>query len=388
MRDILTPPQIIDHPSAFSQLIQTLDTVTQVAVDTESNSLYAYRERVCLIQISTRKCDYLVDPLALDELSPLGDIFANPAVEKVFHAAEYDVMCLGRDFGFRFAGLFDTMIAARILGWPKVSLASVLAKSFGVQVNKRHQRANWGRRPLSPELIRYAQTDTHYLLSLRDCFHAELATNSQLDEAKEAFAEVCAAQWRQPPFDPENFWKLRGVDGLSPTLRAVLRALYIYREEEAQRCDHPPFKILSDRALIALAERRPCSIRGVSQIPGISEAQARRYGPGILAAIRRGSAAPSPSRPLRPSHQVDEFVVARYEALHEWRKKRAAKRGVVSDVIMSKDALWEIAQVAPRTLEQLAVVRSLGSWKRSTYGEEILRVLSEVDGHVDHQEGE
>ena len=153
-------------------------------MNTESNSLHAYRERVCLIQFSTPATDYLLDPLALPDLSPLTPIFANPKIEKVFHAIEYDIICLKRDFGFEVANIFDTMQATRILGEKQVGLDAILAAKLGIVINKKYQKADWADRPLSPEMLNYARLDTHYLLPLRDILHAELAATGRWDLAR------------------------------------------------------------------------------------------------------------------------------------------------------------------------------------------------------------
>ncbi len=162
----LPPPVLITRPAQLALLMAALREQPAIAVDTESNSLHAYQEQVCLIQFSTPQADYLVDPLADLDLSPLGELFANPAIEKVFHAADYDIACLKRDFGWSFANLFDTQWAARILGWSQVGLASILKTHFNVHVNKKWQRFNWGERPLPTEALDYARLDTHYLLPL------------------------------------------------------------------------------------------------------------------------------------------------------------------------------------------------------------------------------
>ena len=146
----LPPPVLVQTPTLWQKCLTSLRQHKQLAIDTESNSLYAYREQVCLIQISVPGYDYIVDPLALPSIDELGELMADPSVEKIFHAAEYDLLCLKRDFGYSFSNLFDTMLAARILGRKKVGLAAVLNQEFGIQVNKRYQRANWGRRPLLP----------------------------------------------------------------------------------------------------------------------------------------------------------------------------------------------------------------------------------------------
>ncbi|PIX46945.1 MAG: hypothetical protein COZ54_02550, partial [Anaerolineae bacterium CG_4_8_14_3_um_filter_59_70] len=156
----LQPPVWISTPVALQKLAGELTRQPRLAVDTESNSLHAYREQVCLIQFSTHETDYLLDPLKLNDLSPLAPIFANPKIEKTFHAAEYDIITLKRDFGFSFANIFDTMQAARILGYKQVGLDSILAERFGVVVNKRYQKADWGRRPLSRDELNYARFDT------------------------------------------------------------------------------------------------------------------------------------------------------------------------------------------------------------------------------------
>jgi ribonuclease D len=272
------------------------------------------------------------------------------------------------------------MIAARILGWSKIGLGAILEQEFGVVVNKGHQRADWGQRPLPPNLIRYAQTDTHYLLTLRDRLHKELEEAGRLEEAREAFAEVCRAEWSESSFNPEHFWRINGAAQLPPRARAVLRELYIWREREAERRDLPLFKVASDQLLLRLAQEMPRSHNDLRHQIGLTETQLRRHAAGVLRSIQLGLKAPIPKAP--PRRNSYNHVVQRYEALHAWRKERAAQRGVESDVIMPKDALWELAEVAPRTMEQLAALRSLGPWKRRAYGAELLAVLTELDGQV------
>ena len=164
----LPPPIFITDPADLERLVHALADCPAVAVDTESNSLHAYRERVCLIQFSTPDADYIVDPIRVADLGALAPLFANPDQQKVFHAAEYDLVCLKRDYRFTFTNIFDTMSAARTLGWPKVGLADILASHFGATLNKKYQRADWKRRPLTPEQLDYARFDTHYLVALRD----------------------------------------------------------------------------------------------------------------------------------------------------------------------------------------------------------------------------
>ncbi len=378
----LPPPHLIDKPVQLDSLRQALANVPRLAVDTESNSLYAYRERVCLIQISTDEDDYLVDPIRLASqagLAFLGDLFADPAVEKVFHAAEYDIMTLHRDFGFVFANVFDTMIAASVLGWPQVGLGSILRERYGVSVDKRHQRANWGQRPLPPMLIRYAQMDTHYLLPLRDEMQALLERGGHMEEAREMFEAVCRARRSSTEFDPEGYWHIGGARELDRRGLAVLRELYLWREQEAQRRDVPVFRVLSDQHLLDLARARPRSLQEVWRASRLAKSQMQRYGNAILRAIEVGLQADPPAAPTRHNGQpADEATLRRYEALHAWRKHRAAQRGVSSEVIISREALWELAISAPRSTEQLETMRSLGPWRIKTYGAEILKTIAEA----------
>src|ERR1051325_10510319 len=185
------PPALyIEHDKNLKQLVKKLKNELLLAIDTESNSLYAYQERVCLIQLSTRSHDFIIDPLRIADMSPLGELLVNPEIEKVFHAAEYDLMCLKRDYGFTVVNLFDTMIAARICGIKALGLNRLLTDYCGVNVDKSHQRDDWGQRPLSEEGLLYAQMDTHYLPMLRDKLVDLLASHGRTEEAMETFLEA------------------------------------------------------------------------------------------------------------------------------------------------------------------------------------------------------
>jgi ribonuclease D len=383
---VLPPPVLVAEPERLARLLDDLARQPALGVDTESNSLYAYRERVCLIQFSTPAGDYILDPLALADLGALGPLFANPAQQKIFHAAEYDLICLKRDYDFQFANVFDTMVAARTLGWPRLGLAAILQERFGVSMNKRFQRANWGERPLAADQLDYARLDTRYLLPLRDVLVPELAAAGRAQEAQEEFERLERAPTAAPlpaggPGDDgasrDAFWRVNGARDLTPPQAAVLRELFHYRERQAEHADRPPFKIMSDRSLLEIARSQPPTLEALEGLPGMTLAQIRRYGAKLLHAVRRGQAA----RPLRPprTEREPDTVRERYELLHQWRKRRAQARGVESDVIIPRDALWELARLNPATPEALEKIEHLGPWRRATYGAEILAVL-----HNDH----
>ena len=372
--EVLPPPALIASPSQFAALVRELEQSPVVAVDTESNSLFAYWEQVCLIQFSIPAGDYLVDPLALPDLGALGPLFANPRQQKVFHAAEYDLICLKRDYGFEFANLFDTMVAARTLGLPQVGLGPILEARFGVKTNKKHQRANWGHRPLSAEQLDYARLDTRYLCALKDQLVAELAAAGRLEEAEEEFARLLLVRPSENTPSPDAFWQISGARDLPPNQAAVLREVYWYREQQAQHLNHPPFKVMGEQTLLEIARLCPHRADELREVTGMTPAQVRRHAAGLLKAVQRGLAAPPP-RPPQVTSDPDE-VRERYELLRQWRKQRAQGRSVESDVIVPREALRELALRAPQTMEELVQVGSLGPWRRKMYGPEILKVLA------------
>ena len=378
MPSSLTAPVLVADAGALHNLVGQLAGHAVVAVDTESNSLHAYRERVCLIQFSTPDADFIVDPIKLRDLAALGPLFANPDQQKIFHAAEYDIICLRRDYGFDFVNLFDTMVAARTLGWPQVGLAAILEVQFGVKMDKKHQRADWQRRPLTPDMLDYARLDTHFLPALRERQIDELTRTGRLDEAREEFERL--ARLREAPDAPRPdralaFWRVKGARDLTPPQAAVLHALHAYREEQADRQDRPPFKVMGEATLLELARRSPRTAEDLRGIPGLSPEQLRRYGQGLLQAIQQGLQAP-PARYQPPAPEPDD-VVERYNRLHTWRKTKARARGVESDVILPRTVLWELARRPPRTIEDLATVADFGPWRREAYGREILALLGD-----------
>ncbi len=370
------PFTLISHTDGLAALCRTLAGQPAVAVDSESNALYAYQERVCLIQLAIPGAEYLVDPLAGLDLAPLVAILEDPAVQKVFHAATQDIAGLKRDLGCSPANLFDTMWAARILGWPQLGLAHILHERFGVWSDKRYQRYNWGERPLRREALEYARLDVRYLLALRDQQMAELAAAGRTAEADEIFAQLPQTPPAEPAYGPSAFWRVKGVYDLPDRQRAILRELYLWRDGEARRRNRPPFKVMNDATLVEVAIARPHS-RGELASIGLSRYLEQRYGPALLAAVARGERGPIPRTPRRPRH--DEATLSRFEALRSWRLRTATARGVASDVILSTAALWALAERNPTTIAEMAGLADMGTWRVQTYGPSLLRVLHPQD---------
>lgn len=369
----------VNTTAALADLAETLTRESVVAVDTEADSLYSYFDKVCLIQFSTPRADYLLDPLTAPDLSSLTPLFANAGIEKVFHACEYDILCLKRDYHFEFKNIFDTMIAARILGWKNFGLGNILQERFGVTLNKKLQRADWGHRPLTEEQLVYAREDTHYLLALRDVQSAELERLNRLDEAREEFERLTRVEPNPRQFDPDAYWRVKGARELNPNALGILRELYRVRDAEARKENRPPFKIMGDHTLVALSEQAPASARELMRVKGISEYHQRHFGATILAAVARGGAQPQHAIPkpnARRGTFLDTAERERLDRLKDWRKKRAAARGVETDVIMSNEVFVALARSQPRTVEEIAQVSGLGAWKLQEYGGEMLAVLN------------
>jgi ribonuclease D len=278
------PPHLVADPAALAALLDVVRAEPMVALDTESNSFHVYRERVCLLQISTRAADFVVDPLAVD-VSPLGAVLCDGR-ETVLHGADYDVRCLKREYGWRLPRLFDTMAAARRLGRPGLGLSALVEQHFGARLSKAFQRSDWGRRPLTREQIAYASLDTHFLLPLYDLLAGELVERGALDAARVEFGRIAAVEPRERVFDPEGYRRIRDARALDEPGRAVLRALYVAREARARGLDRPPFKVLAEAAMIDIARRRPRSEEELSRIPGVTPSVLRRLGRDILEAVR------------------------------------------------------------------------------------------------------
>ena len=371
-----TKPKWIDNPNQLTELLHILQRESFIAVDTESDSLYSYYEKVCLIQFSTLSDDFLIDPLKVN-VSGLASIFADESPQKIFHAAEYDILSLKRDYGFSFNNLFDTMLAARVLGWNHYGLGTLLEQHFEVRLDKRYQRYNWGRRPLSKEALNYARLDTHYLIPLREIQVQGLKKQNRLREANDIFERVTKVEPASKEFNPDRFWRIKGARDLSPHQQAVLRELFIWRDKLSRKLDRPPFKVVNNSSLLEIAKAYPTSQTELRQIKGVSENLVRHNGTDILKAIQNGQADPPPQQPIN-NHRPDDATLVRYETLRQWRNRVAAKRGVEPDVIITNNTLMDIARRNPKTMKTLTNMDVLGSWQCEAYGKSLLQVLKEL----------
>jgi len=366
-----SPPLWVDDQESIERTCASLMQSNQIGVDTESNSLYAYREQVCLLQLSNKQGDFLIDPLAKVDLSPCAQIFASPIIEKIFHAAEYDILCLKRDFGFKFNHLFDTMHAARILGMEKLNLPSLLSELLGVERERNFQKANWGKRPLSKEMLHYARLDTHYLIELRDLLEHRLEQNNLLDLTREDFLRISRIEpaKRNSPL----YAQVSGYHLLDPQSLAILDELCKFRDRMAQVLNRPHFKVISSSALLAVAEAQPMTTNELKNIKGVSSKIAERYGRDLIEAVKKG--ANKPPIVLEKRSRPSQDYLDRLQALQNWRKNTAKQMGVQSDIILPREILDDIAAKHPKNKEELQCIMAEVPWRYERFGHDIIRIV-------------
>lgn len=363
-------PHLVTDPRTLQALATRLRRAPRIAFDTEAASFHRYTDRVYLVQVSSDHETALVDPLAIADLSPLGQLLSDDRIEVVFHDADYDLRVLDRDYGFRARRVFDTRIAAQLLGEPGVGLAALLEKHFGVQLDKKLQRADWSARPLTAEMIAYAAADTMHLPKLRDELASRLEAAGRWTWAQEEFARLEELRWTAPSAE-EGYLRLKGAKVLPRRSQAVLRALYEWREQTARTLDRSPFRIMPNEALLALARSLPRSeeqLRGVHSLP---PSLARRHAAQLLAAIEAGLAAPLEDLPTperRPRQRPDSTQEARLERLKDLRNRRAVELGLEPGVICANGALQAIARAAPRDLDALQRIAELRQWQIEALG--------------------
>ena len=370
--------QLVETQADLERLFQRLAREPLLAVDTEAASFHRHRDRVYLLQLSSRNETAVVDPLAIESLSPLGQVLADPAIEIVFHDADYDLRLLHQEYGFSATNLFDTRIAAQLLNEPGVGLAALLEKYAGVRLDKRYQRADWSARPLSAGMLEYAAADTSHLLELRDLLRAHLAERGRLAWAEEEFGLLSGLRWSAPETEEPAYLRMKGAKALDRRGLAILRELFQWREDIAQRTDRAAFRILNNEAMLDLAKAAPSNLEALKHTRGIGEEQAVRRGGEILAAIRRGLAVPENELPrlVRPPRRPqDSAYQARVERLKAVRNRLAIRYDLAPGVLCSNGTLEAIARVNPTTLKEMGEIRELRGWQFKEIGNELLAAL-------------
>jgi len=359
--------------SNLSRIAAGLERETSIGVDLEADSMFHYREKVCLIQISTPLQDILVDPLSFDDLSPLSPVFADPNILKVFHGADYDIRSLYRDFNIEVNSLFDTQIAARFLGIRETGLARLLKERLGVFVEKKYQKRDWSERPLPAAMRAYAVQDTCHLLSLSRILKKELRVKGRLF----CVEEECELQSKVRPTPPNGnplFLRFKGASMLDHRGLAVLESILQLRDDTARRRDLPPFKILGNETIMEIAERRPVTERDLGRIKGLSARQVRMLGFSILKKIDESTKLPEnelPAFPRTTEEQIGANVSNKVKALREWRVQRAKEMGIDPSLVCTNAQIHSLALAYPKSLKDLEGIDTIRAWQRRLFGSEI-----------------
>jgi ribonuclease D len=377
----------IDTQEGFDATMERVAAEPVVAIDTEADSLHSYFDKVCLVQISIPSDDFVIDPLAKIDLKRFGEILADPKIVKIFHGGDYDLRILNRDFGFTITNLIDTMICAQLLGYEAFGLAALLDRHFGMKVNKTHQRADWAMRPLRPDMLEYAATDTRHLIRLAGILRDELELLGRWPWALEEFARLEAVRYREKEEDdPEPFRRLKGIGGYDRRALAIIRALYDWRDDLARKADRPPFKIIGNDVILELAKEQPRSRDDLQRIKSLSRFHHGRYGSEIVKLIRAAVELPEEQLPERgePKSWIrDKALEARVDRLKKVRDRIAAELKIDVAVLAPRHVLTAVATVQPTELSQLDGVPAMREWQKKVLGPALIESLAKpVNGKL------
>lgn len=365
----------IDNPAAVARLADELVGVRELCLDTEADSMYRYRARLCFVQLQAAGRIFLIDTLAVPDISALAPMMSDPSVTKVFHGADFDLMILKRKAGFHFANIFDTMVASQFLNRDALGLAALVANNFGITLDKGYQKFDWGKRPLFREHLEYLSGDVRYLSELRSRIARDLAEQGLLEVTRLEFERMADVPMVEEALDPEGFRRIKGSRELDQVGLSTLRELFLLREELASEADRPPFKIMGNDALLGLSHHRPVDPAIIRRTANVPAHVFERIGQRLTEALRRGelNAENVPRRPPAPP-RLPDWQLSINEALRAWRKQRAESERKAPVAILPNHAIERIAAARPLDSDALAATPYLGLDRVVRYGEEILAV--------------
>jgi ribonuclease D len=375
----MPPITYLDTDRNVAKFLDGIAGTREIAIDTEGASFHKFVDRVYLVQLSTRNQHAIIDPLAVAALPTLGALLTDPGVEVVFHDADYDLRLLRQDYGWQVRGLFDTRIAAQLLGIRQFGLAALLDANFGVKLDKKHQRADWSMRPLTEDMLAYAAQDTLHLLELRDVFRAALENKGRLAWAREEFARLEAVEWTAD--DQVNaFLRIKGARDLSRRELAILRELAAWRDTAAAAVDRATFRVIGNETLLDIARVAPASPEALSAIKGVPRGWNHARLAEVLAAVQRGVDVPEadlPKFPRAPRWDRDPKFDERANALKKVRDEIAVKLDLDPGVLGSREKLEAVARRMPRSLSELEEIPDLRKWQIEVMGEEMLKAIGD-----------
>jgi ribonuclease D len=367
----------LDTVAAVEKLTAQIAGAKELALDTEGASFHRFVDRIYLLQLSTRDTHAVIDPLPIGRPAGLGALLEDPTVEVVFHDADYDLRLLEQDYGWKIRHIFDTRIAAQLLGYTAFGLAALLERFFGVKLDKKHQRADWSMRPLTPDMLDYAAQDTRYLLELKDRMSAELESMGRMGWAREEFALLEGTRWadEEPGM---GFLKLKGARDLSRRELAVLRELVPWRDVVAKQMDRATFRVLGNEQLLDIARTQPQTRDALAKVKGMPRGILEQRGADLLDAVARALAVPEAELPRFPKaarwDRDPEFDV-RVSALKTARDAAAKRLALDPGVLCSRDRMEAVARRNPATVAELMEVTELRRWQAGELGEAFVAAL-------------
>ncbi|HJQ54984.1 MAG TPA: ribonuclease D [Gemmatimonadaceae bacterium] len=368
----------LDRVPDVDRFLNEISGVTELALDTEGASFHRFLDRIYLLQLSTRDRSAIIDPLPIGSPTQLGKLVESGNVEVVFHDADYDLRLLHQDYGWHVTNIFDTRIAAQLLGIKSFGLAALLEQFFDVKLDKKHQRADWSMRPLTPDMLEYAAQDTRFLLQLKDQLQTELEKRGRLHWAREEFARLEGTRWEAEE-EMQGFLRLKGARDLSRRELAVLREVANWRDTVAAQLDRATFRVMGNEVLFELARRAPRSVSELTAIKGMPKGMIERAGSDIISAIRRGMEAPEAELPKFPRGQrwnKDRDFDDRVTRLKAVRDEAATRLELDPGVLCSRERLENVARSGARSMEELASVPELRRWQIEEMGPGFLRALT------------
>ncbi|MCA8918776.1 MAG: HRDC domain-containing protein [Planctomycetes bacterium] len=374
--------EIVAEPERFSEVIDELMNAPRVALDIESDGFYNYRDRVCIVTLSSEEADFIIDTIALGEAArDMQRLVNREGVPVLMHSGQNDVLALKRDYAFEFELVHDTAVVAMLLGLQHTGLAAIVQSYLGIPLEKELQRHDWSRRPIEPEHVHYLINDTKHLFKMHDLMMDELAKLELMDEYEIECRAVAEAEPRPREFDPERFRKIKGHGDLSDKQRGVLKVLYAWRDELASKLDRAPFRVTGDYTLLDMARRLPRDLDALAQIRGVGEWMVQDHGSRLLGLIEQGLSQPvgvrppkrRPTGPLPP--RMDQQQRDRLGELKRWREKEAEARGVGIQAVLPTAVLKDLIFEPPKNPVELARIPRVGTSRAERYGESILGIL-------------
>ena len=370
-------PLYIDSAEAANRFLATIAGARALALDTEGASFHRYVDRIYLLQLSTERQHAIIDPLKVESPAGLRSLLESRDVEVVFHDADYDLRLLHQDYGWRVTNIFDTRVAAQLLGIKAFGLAALLESFFGVRLDKKHQRADWSMRPLPVDMLDYAAQDTMHLLGLRQRLYDALDRKGRLHWAQEEFERLEGTQWDEAGED-DSFLRIKGSRDITRRELAILRELVAWRDAVAKELDRSTFRVAGNDVLLAIAREAPTTVAAVEATKGLSRSVVARHARAILDAVARGKAVPESDLPRFPRGTRwarDPEFEDRVGALKAVRDRRASDLDLDPGVLCSRERLEAIARRNPRTLDELMEVPDMRRWQAEVLGEEFIAAL-------------